>query len=58
MKIGQSSTGFAPIMLTLETRHEAELFLALVRGDQDYDNDNMKAFRSAVSDWFSNQAKL
>ena len=58
MKVDQSLSGFAPIHIVLETRLEAEMFWALLRGDEDYDDANMKQFRETVSDWFSNQAQL
>ena len=58
MKIGQMGNGFDTIVIQLTTKQEAEMFWALVRGDADYDDENMKKWRREMSDWFSNDAKL
>lgn len=58
MKIGQQDSEFGTIVLQLQTREEAELLWALLRGDQDYDGPAMNSMRTELSNWFSNHAKL
>ena len=58
MKIGQTENEFGTIVIQLQTRTEAQMFWALVRGDVKYDDENMKNWRREMSDWFSNHAKL
>lgn len=58
MKIGQMENGFGTIVIQLQTKEEAELLCALLRGDQEYDGDAMNKMRVDLSNWFSNHAKL
>lgn len=58
MKIGQMDNDFGTIVLQLQTREEAELLWALLRGDQEYDGEAMNRMRTELSNWFSNHAKL
>ena len=58
MKVGQLENGFGTIVIQIQTKEEAELMWALLRGDQEYDGSEMKRMRNELSDWFSNHAKL